>query len=387
MLKLNTEPSIIDKQQSQQPEDVEPVTLRPEDQHTRRLREGDSRTAICLKDVWKIFGHHASDAFKAMRDEGLTKLEVLRRFDCVIGIRGVSLDVAAGEIFCIMGLSGSGKSTLIRHINALVMPTAGSVLVNGAEVTTMSQREIRRLRAEQISMVFQNFSLLPHRTVLQNVSLGLEIKGLCIADRAERANRALARVGLQGWEHKYPSQLSGGMQQRVGLARAMAGEPSLMLMDEPFSALDPLIRRQLQDEFIKLNEEMQTTTVFVTHDLEEAVRIGHRIAIMKDGALVQVGTPEDILLRPSDAYVSEFTRNISRARVITASALLEPLESYLPSDLEGSPSALKTTVLERLVHLAVESGKPVVIIDEKQNPVGVVGRSRMLKVMSGEALQ
>jgi glycine betaine/proline transport system ATP-binding protein len=356
--------------------------------HSSKRSAGESaRPAICLQDVWKIFGNRGAEAFKAMRDEGLSKADVMRRFDSVVGIQGVSLEVQAGEIFCIMGLSGSGKSTLIRHINALVMPTAGNVMVNGAEVTTMSPRQIRALRAEQISMVFQNFALLPHRTVLQNISLGLEIKGLSIADRAERANRALVQVGLQGWEHKYPAQLSGGMQQRVGLARAMAGEPNIMLMDEPFSALDPLIRRQLQDEFKRLNEGMHTTTVFVTHDLEEAVRIGHRIAIMKDGAMVQIGTPEDILLRPADPYVAEFTSNISRSRVISAAALLEPLESYEPSDLEGAPLAETTTILDRLVHLAVESGKPVVVVDERRKPIGVVGRSQMLKVMSGETLE
>jgi glycine betaine/proline transport system ATP-binding protein len=342
--------------------------------------------AVSLRDVWKIFGPREDDALKAMKHSDLSKSEVMRDFDCIVGIQGVSLDISVGETFCIMGLSGSGKSTLIRHINALVMPTAGEVLVNGRDVTKMSAKEIRALRADHISMVFQNFALLPHRSVLENVSLSLEIRGLCLADRKERATRALSQVGLSAWEHKFPAELSGGMQQRVGLARAMAGEPDIMLMDEPFSALDPLIRRQLQDEFIRLNAGTRRTTVFVTHDLDEAIRIGHRIAIMKDGALVQVATPEEILLRPVDAYVAEFTGNISRQKVISATSILEPVEAYLPSDLEGAPQVGKETVLDQLVGLAVESGKPVVIVDDDGKPIGVVGRSRMLEIMRGGTL-
>jgi glycine betaine/proline transport system ATP-binding protein len=359
------------------------MPVRPSGEH---YGGADRQSSICLKDVWKVFGKREIEAHKALRDGGLTKLDVMRRFDCIVAIQAVSLEVKAGETFCIMGLSGSGKSTLIRHINALVTPTAGQVIVNGVDVTTMSRKEVRQLRAERISMVFQNFALLPHRTVLQNVSLGLEIKGLSIAARTERANTALVKVGLQGWEHKYPSQLSGGMQQRVGLARAMAGEPNIMLMDEPFSALDPLIRRQLQDEFAKLNEGTRATTVFVTHDLDEAVRIGHRIAIMKDGVLVQVGTAEEILLRPADTYVADFTSSIPKARIITAGALVEPLENYSAADLEGAPAATAATIMDQLVRLAVETGKPVIILGENRAPIGVVGRSRMLKVMSGEAL-
>jgi glycine betaine/proline transport system ATP-binding protein len=318
---------------------------------TPRLGDADSRAAISLTNVWKIFGQREFEALKAIQDGGISKSDVMRQFDCVVGIQDVTLDVFAGEIFCIMGLSGSGKSTLIRHINALVMPTVGKIWVNDREITAMSRREIRALRAAEISMVFQNFALLPHRTVLENTCLGLEIKGLCIADRAHRAIKALSQVGLEGWEYKYPAELSGGMQQRVGLARAIAGEPTIMLLDEPFSALDPLIRRQLQDEFIRLNEGTRTTTVFVTHDLDEAVRIGHRIAIMKDGAVVQVGSPEEILLHPTNNYVANFTRNIARSKVISAGALVESFDAYEPSDLEGSPTAAKTDTLDRLIEL------------------------------------
>jgi len=263
-------------------------------------------TAIAVQDVWKIFGSNAVNALADIRNNGLGKTEVLEKYNCVVGVADVSFNVNAGEIFCVMGLSGSGKSTLVRHINRLLEPTSGSIEVHGSDVMAMAPAELRRYRNEHIAMVFQNFALMPHRSVLDNIAMPLEIRGVSKNERLDIAQRNLSMVELDGWGNKFAHELSGGMQQRVGLARALASDPEILLMDEPFSALDPLIRRQLQDEFMSLSSVMKKTTVFITHDLDEAVRIGDRIAIMRDGRIVQIGTPEDIVMHPKDDYVSGY---------------------------------------------------------------------------------
>ena len=275
-----------------------------------------------LKDVWKIFGDKADIALADIRATGIGKSEVLEKYNCVVGVADVSFDVQPGEIFCVMGLSGSGKSTLVRHVNRLLEPTAGSIMVNGSDVMAMGAEALRRYRNEHIAMVFQNFALMPHRSVLDNIAMPLEIRDIPKNKRLEIAQRNLSMVELDGWGNKFAHELSGGMQQRVGLARALAADPEILLMDEPFSALDPLIRRQLQDEFMKLSSVMQKTTVFITHDLDEAVRIGDRIAIMRDGRVVQIGTPEEIVMQPADDYVSEFVAGISRLKVVRAHAVM-----------------------------------------------------------------
>ena len=249
---------------------------------------------IECRSVWKIFGDRANEALAAIRSRGVGKKEVFEEFECVVGVHDVSFEVAEGEIFCIMGLSGSGKSTLIRHVNRLIDPTAGEVLVEGVAVNMLAQEALRELRSRKIGMVFQNMALLPHRSVRDNVALGLELRGVDKATRIAVAESTLERVELAGWGGRFPDELSGGMKQRVGLARALAADPHILLMDEPFSALDPLIRRELQSEFMTLASQMNKTTLFITHDLDEAIRIGHRIAVMKDGALVQIGTPDEI---------------------------------------------------------------------------------------------
>lgn len=286
---------------------------------------------IEVKNVTKIFGPHPKEALKRYR-EGLSKEELLAETGHTLGLADVSLSIKKGEIFVVMGLSGSGKSTMIRHFNRLIDPTDGQILVDGTDVLQMSGRELERFRRTKMSMVFQRFGLMPHRTVLQNVGYGLAIRGMSKKEREERACHWIEVVGLAGYENQYPTQLSGGMQQRVGLARALATDAEILLMDEAFSALDPLIRSQMQDQLIELQAELGKTIVFITHDLDEALRIGDHIAILKDGRLSQVGTPPEILLNPADDYVAEFVRDVNRARVLTVDTVMKPPKARITGD-------------------------------------------------------
>ena len=353
---------------------------------TDRDLSGESAVIDC-RNLWKIFGKRADEAMKAVREQGLGKLEVRDAFGCVVGVQDASFTVARGEIFCIMGLSGSGKSTLIRHINRLIEPTSGQLFIEGQDVNALSARDLRGLRAEKIGMVFQNMALMPHRTVLENVSFSQEVRGHDARARRETALRAIDAVDLNGWDQKYPDELSGGMQQRVGLARAIAADPSILLMDEPFSALDPLIRRQLQDKFMSLSANMKKTTLFITHDLDEAIRIGDRIAIMKDGQLVQVGTPEDIVTNPADDYVADFVAGISKLELISAGKIMEPVAAFEqrrgPIDLSDWPEAHPDQPLDDLVNLSIATQHPVVVkIDGK--PLGIVTKNALLRGIKGE---
>ena len=297
---------------------------------------------IECRHLWKIFGDHSADAMRAIQNEGLSKNEIRDKYRCVVGVQDASFTVGEGEVFCIMGLSGSGKSTLIRHINLLIEPTYGEVFIEGQDISQLGTVELRALRSTKIGMVFQNMALMPHRTVRDNVAFALEVRGIDRDVRYQTADQAIETVELQGWNDRYPDELSGGMQQRVGLARAIAADPHILLMDEPFSALDPLIRRQLQDQFLTLSAEMKKTTLFITHDLDEAIRIGHRIAIMKDGALVQIGTPEEIVTDPVDDYVADFVAGISKLQLVTAQKVMQSIEqyenSYGPLDSTDCPS-------------------------------------------------
>ncbi|GBL56690.1 MULTISPECIES: glycine betaine/L-proline ABC transporter ATP-binding protein [Pseudomonas] len=262
---------------------------------------------IQVKNVYKIFGARA-DAALAMIRQGKSKAEVLAATDCVVGVNDLSLSIEAGEIFVIMGLSGSGKSTLVRHFNRLIDPTSGEILVDGEDILRYDSRQLENFRRRKISMVFQSFGLLPHKSVLDNVAYGLKVRGESKALCQERALHWIATVGLKGYEKSYPHQLSGGMRQRVGLARALAADTDVILMDEAFSALDPLIRADMQDQLLELQKTLHKTIVFITHDLDEAVRIGNRIAILKDGQLIQVGAPREILHQPADEYVDRFVQ-------------------------------------------------------------------------------
>ena len=340
---------------------------------------------IECQNLWKVFGDNqktTAQAMHAIRSEGLDKAQVFERFKCIVGVQNVSFSVTEGDIFCIMGLSGSGKSTLIRHVNRLIEPTAGQVLIEGADINCMSETELRALRSTKIGMVFQNMALLPHRSVADNVSLGLELRGVDGKERRAAAQEMLERVGLAGWGDRFPDELSGGMKQRVGLARALAADPHILLMDEPFSALDPLIRRDLQTEFMRLAAEMGKTTLFITHDLDEAIRIGDRISIMKDGALIQTGTPEDIVTNPQDDYVADFVAGISKLNFVTAAKIMESPEEYVahsgPFSEDGAATAQLSDKLGTLVSLAVGGDGPIVIRDGGTT-VGVVSARSLLK--------
>ena len=281
---------------------------------------------IELRQVTKIFGKHEKRALRLLAD-GKSKKEILKETKATVGVNRATFDIYDREFFVIMGLSGSGKSTLVRLLNRLIEPTEGEILIDGEDIVTMNAEELRNVRRKKISMVFQNFALFPHLTVLDNTAYGLEIQGVPKEQRSEQAQRALDAVGLSGYEQQYPSQLSGGMQQRVGLARALANDPDILLMDEAFSALDPLIRRDMQDEMLQLHSDMGKTIVFITHDLDEALRLGDRIALMKDGEVVQVGTPEEILMRPSDDYVERFVEDVDLSKVWTARHIMKKADT------------------------------------------------------------
>ena len=277
---------------------------------------------VAIRNLYKVFGANPTDALQHVYD-GLGKVELLAQYDHVLGLNNINIDIPEKRVQVIMGLSGSGKSTLIRHLNRLIEPTAGEVEVDGVDVLKMNDRELRDLRQSKMSMVFQKFALMPHRTVADNVAYGLNLQGVRGGEAKERAQKWIDRVGLTGFEKSYPSQLSGGMQQRVGLARALATDADILLMDEAFSALDPLIRTDMQDVLLQLQAELNKTIIFITHDLDEALRIGDDIAILRDGGLVQQGDPQDIVLRPIDDYVSDFIMDINRGRVLKVRSLME----------------------------------------------------------------
>lgn len=347
---------------------------------SNQTAQPSNETVLEISNVWKIFGNQADTALRAIQEEGLSKAQVLETYNAVVGVADVSLDVKQGEIFCVMGLSGSGKSTLVRHFNRLLEPTSGKIVIHGVDVMALGPRELQEFRNRKISMVFQNFALLPHRSVLDNVAMPLEIRNINKNERMLRAAEMLKTVELDAWGNKYAHELSGGMQQRVGLARALAADPEVLLMDEPFSALDPLIRRQLQDEFIKLSATMNKTTMFITHDLDEAVRIGDRIAIMRDGRIVQIGTAEDIVMNPADDYVADFVAGISRLKIVRAHAVMQSIDKYeseavsIPDD---APRVNEDEPLSRLIELAIDNENPIIVRDGDAE-VGVITRKDIL---------
>lgn len=322
---------------------------------------------IEIRDLYKIFGTRPMDVLALLRNDselsGLSREAVMKTTGHAVALQRVSLSIDAGEIFAVMGLSGSGKSTLVRCLNRLIEPTAGEILVGGVDVLQLDAKALLQFQRHKMSMVFQRFGLFPHRTVLQNVAFGLEVQGMDKKSREERAMSWLETVGLTGWEERFPSQLSGGMQQRVGLARALCTDPEILLMDEAFSALDPLIRREMQDELVDIQKKLKKTIIFITHDIDEALRIGDRIAILKDGLLVQTGTPEEILARPANDYVAEFTRDVNRSRVLSAASIMsEP--AALVSEQNDPAAAL------RLVEDRNLSG--IFTVDQEQKYQGFV---------------
>jgi len=328
--------------------------------------------ALSVRNVYKVFGKRPAEVIKRLKAgkkrEELSALGTAAVIDA-------SFDVKKGEIFVVMGLSGSGKSTLIRTLNGLWAPTQGSVVVGGTDISKTSEKELRKVRQEKISMVFQHFALLPHRTVLENAAYALEIQGVAKADRTQRAEKVLSMVGLEGWGAKYPSELSGGMQQRVGLARALCAETDILLMDEAFSALDPLIRREMQEQLVVLQAELGKTIVFITHDLNEAMFLGDRIAVMRDGEIVQIGTPDEILTNPANDYVAAFVQDVDRTRVLTAGGVMEPPLAVVT--ISGGPRNALRTMRDLQVSAAF-------VVDRRRKYQGIVrDRDVMAQVEKG----
>lgn len=348
------------------------------------MADNNSDAQIECRGLWKIFGDKANHAIDVLRSGQISKDEAKERYDCVIGVADCSLKIRRGEIFCIMGLSGSGKSTLLRHINRLIEPTAGQVIINGQDISRLDRKELLQLRSKTIGMVFQHMALWPHRNIRDNVAYGLEVRGVGAAKRHETAGRVLEQVQLNGWDQHYPDELSGGMQQRVGLARALAADPDILLMDEPFSALDPLIRAELQTQFLELSAAIGKTTLFVTHDLQEAIRMGTRVAIMKDGVVVQIGTPNEILVNPADDYVRSFVKGVSPLRYLTAEAIMEPIAQSSQVKI-AKQSKTKNCVrpdagLEELIAANLKDGQSVVV-DDGSGAVGTITTQGLLSAI------
>jgi len=338
----------------------------------------DRPIVIECRNVWKVFGDHSAAAVAAAQTAGHDKAQLLEEFACVLAVADVNFQVREGEVFCIMGFSGSGKSTLIRHFNRLIAPSAGEVLVHGQDVCALKPHALRAMRAKHIGMVFQQVALLPWRTVLQNVALPLEVQRMDRMTRLQTCRAALESVGLEQWADRYPIELSGGMQQRVGIARALAADPDILLMDEPFSALDPLIRKQLQTDFRQLATRLKKTAVFITHDLEEAIRIGDRIAIMNAGRIVQIGTPENIVLNPANDYVAEFVQGISRLNLVRAHTILSPAPAVPGAPLADAQDDLQTLIQCMLTHQA-----ETLTVTHAGQVLGVVTREHLLKAVCG----
>ena len=341
---------------------------------------------IEIKDLYLIFGNEKQKALKMLKKDK-SKEEILKDTGCTVGVKDANLSINEGEFFVIMGLSGSGKSTLLRCINRLIRPTTGQVLVNGVDISKISEKELLQVRRKELAMVFQNFGLLPHRSVLSNIAFGLELQGVKKEEREKKAMESMKLVGLKGYENQMVGELSGGMQQRVGLARALANNPEVLLMDEAFSALDPLIRVQMQDELLALQSKMKKTIVFITHDLSEAIKLGDRIAIMKDGEVVQVGTSEEILTEPANDYVARFVENVDRSKIITASSLMidKPLVARLKTrcTTNSSQARLKKEGPEVLIRkMRAKNITVLPVIDADDKLVGEVRLNDLLKLRS-----
>ncbi len=400
------------------------------------MKKSNSEYKISCRNIWKIFGPHPERIKKELNPE-LSRDEILEQTGHVVAVKDVSFGVRKGETFVVMGLSGSGKSTLVRCISRLIEPTAGQVIIEGANVTAMDAEQLRALRRRKMSMVFQHFGLFPHRTVIDNAAYGLEIQNMPRDKRLTKAREVLSLVGLQGWENHYPGELSGGMQQRVGIARALTVDPEILIFDEPFSALDPLIRREMQDELLNLQQMMQKTIVFITHDFLEAVKLGDYIAIMKDGEVVQIGTPDQVIMNPANDYVQEFSKDVPRSRVLSAEAIMrdcqvvisenDPPETILfhlqrkdsrvafvngengrflgilsleeaqkiakahnpsiKSFVSRRPTVLPRTILGDFLNLVSTSDIPVPVVDSQNHLLGAIDQTAVILALGGEEKQ
>ena len=337
-----------------------------------------SEIKIQIKNLYKIFGKNPKSALEQVKD-GVNKDELLEKHNHVLGLKDINLDINEKSIQVVMGLSGSGKSTLIRHINRLIEPTDGSVVVDGEDVLKMNDESLRNFRRTKTAMVFQRFALLPHKTVLQNTLFGLHIQNVDEKESETRARRWIDRVGLSGYEEKYPQHLSGGMQQRVGLARALTNDGEILLMDEAFSALDPLIRKDMQDILLELQDELHKTVVFITHDLDEALKIGDRIAILKDGIMDQEGIPADILLRPKTQYVKDFVEDVNRARVIKAKHIMSTINGQ---DISNAMVVNQDDFIDRFIDKVISEKPNCIIVKDKQDKnVGYLSSTRLAEIL------
>jgi len=334
-------------------------------------------TMIAASGVWKIFGANAEQVLDT-HDRSKSRDEIQEETGHVVAVKDVDFEVRRGECFVVMGLSGSGKSTLLRTLTRLIEPTGGSITIDGHDVRDLSQRELRDLRRSKVAMVFQHFGLFPHRSVIDNIAYGLEVRGMGKVKRTEKAEEILDLVGLGGWGERFPRELSGGMQQRVGLARAMAMDPEILFFDEPFSALDPLIRREMQDELLDLQAKLQKTMVFITHDFLEAIKMGDHIAIMKDGEIVQIGTPEEIVAAPVDDYVREFTEDVPRYKVLSVGKVMRPASK----DLSAEGGVRSGAKIESAINQVADTDSPVAVVDEAGGIVGEIDREIIMRAMT-----
>ncbi|TIS68455.1 betaine/proline/choline family ABC transporter ATP-binding protein [Mesorhizobium sp.] len=342
-----------------------------------------SDASIEIRDLYKIFGNNPKQYVGAVRS-GLSKSELSNAHEHILGLSNINISIPAGKIQVIMGLSGSGKSTLIRHINRLIEPTSGSIMINGRDILNMSELDLREFRRDQTAMVFQNFALLPHRTVIDNVTFGLEVRGIDKAKSRETGMRWIDRVGLLGFETRYPTELSGGMRQRVGLARALSNDASILMMDEAYSALDPLIRTDMQTMLLELQSELRKTVVFITHDLDEALRLGDQIVILRDGSIVQQGDSQSILLNPADDYIERFVKDVNRGRFIRVDTIMDPVglskRSVLPHLKSGSS-------LEAAAKVLTNSSSDIgIVTGDSDQPLGMVSLRQITAALSSATL-
>ena len=344
---------------------------------TMNSKSTDKKIKLSCHNVWKIFGEKA-EKFLAQNGTSVTP-EALNKSGLITAVRDASFEVYEGETFIIMGLSGSGKSTLVRCLSRLIESTSGNVIFDGHDLKSMSDAQLNDVRRHKMGMVFQHFALLPHLTVLGNVSFPLEIQGVDKLSREKRALDMIELVGLQGRENYYPRELSGGQQQRVGIARSLAVEPDIWFLDEPFSALDPLIRREMQDEFMRLQNVLHKTIVFITHDFDEAIRLADRIAIMKDGEIVQIGTPEELLLNPATDYVEDFTKGISRSKVLSVKSVMEPSASH--ESVDTSISVSEHAKINDIASVVLDYGGDVMVVNDDNQPIGILSHKVVIDVL------
>lgn len=339
-----------------------------------------SQAKITCRNIWKVFGPNPKRALETL-DRSASRADVQEETGHIVAVKDVTFDIQEGETFVVMGLSGSGKSTLVRCISQLIEPTGGEVVIDGEDVTKLNDKQLIDLRRHKMAMVFQHFGLFPHRTVLDNIAFGLEVRGEDKAARNQRAMEVIDLVGLAGWHDNYPRELSGGMQQRVGLARAMAADPEILIFDEPFSALDPLIRREMQDELLGLQSNLKKTMVFITHDFLEAIKMGDHIAIMKDGEIVQIGTPEEIVANPIDQYVADFTEDVPRYKVLSAGKVMRPLSGAA----NGTDPIPSTAKIESLIDRMADTDEACCVADASGAIVGEIDRSIIMRAMMTRA--